>query len=373
MKAIYWSIMLSLFISLALVGCALLVIEEDVDSHVLDVNGNVLGKARDQATGITDVGRLRDLACPLTDVITVTKVMIPTKHWAFHLTYDATDNPIDPMEDGNPLGCFRVYEVDINMNTATNSFAKPIDGGGFIANTCAKTQGVTITNGEALFNGGYITCTMNMRQWFNNIAGNVLNPTGQIFDFSGFDVNQQIYNTFTIKAEGSIFPTGTNDPSEYENKRIYPVIAYENAIAMSLQTYTETIGLGENEEQPTEPYLTFLANINGQFYQPQDLPDDPNDNNVANDNCSIDLQDDTKHEFQFWQDITSSQLRFAWPDENGIRWCDSPAISQVGSLNFPLDEVTLFIGTDPAQQTKFYGTLRDTILDPCDSKPSPGG
>jgi hypothetical protein len=107
-----------------------------------------------------------------------TQIDPPEPGWAYVVNFEAFEDPT------SPLGCLIVWRVP---------HFRPTD---YVVTTC-KTQGpangvVYTSDGRAQFNGGYVTCDMNVKQMLNGLQPPVLT------------VDVMFYEYFTIIAPGQL-------------------------------------------------------------------------------------------------------------------------------------------------------------------------
>lgn len=312
---------------------------------------------------------IRDHACATLNPIDLKQVIqnsLPDQPiaWRLNLNFKEQDKA------GNPLGCFRLFEV-IPGDKSTPSTIQALDDGGFLINTCVIKGDVTIdaNRAQATFaNQGYISCAVNMRAWVAALKDHLTNVKNQMAVEVMSKQTAQSYSNLVMYSRGAPSPKG----APWQGYLLAPLAHYQPAtnpksyppLAMSLFA------------DKGSSWASLYAMMNSTNYH---IP------TSAGNGCMF---ENLKGRHDWWLDFRSSDsaLRFTWRDLNSTapepHLCQAlqPSLPVGQLLNFWIDEATLTIGYAPATSYSapqpdadpeqwYNGILEEFVLDPTDSKP----
>ena len=240
----------------------------------------------------------------------------------------------------NPVGCFKLYEINDQTKTYTL-----LDN--FLVDTCSVTGPVTISPPTPVtFNGsGYVACAMNIADWVSQIktAGKYPNQQALLESFymqSGAAISFHDYANLTMAAQAG--PTAMS-----ENGAI--LMSYNpqgslKPIRLDLQYESGGVSFGYG----TCGSLPLPLSSN--YYWWYDMRE-----NVATQRIIYSPDYDGK--------TTVSQATGKKFEDCGLGKYQSP-------IQFWIGAATLYIGMDPANASaSFIGEISGVLIDPTDSKP----
>lgn len=316
-----------------------------------------------------EAATIRDHACTTLNPIDLKQVIqnsLPDQPiaWRLNLNFKEQDKA------GNPLGCFRLFEVIPGDNSAPPTI-QAIDGGGFLINTCVVKGDVTIdpNHAQATFaNQGFIHCAVNIRAWVAALKDHLSNVNNQKAVAFMSQQTAQSYSNLVMYGRGAPSPSG----NPWQGYLLAPLGYYQPLVdpkaypplAMSLFA------------DKSSSWASLYGLLNNTAYR---IP------TSAGNGC---IFENLKGRHDWWLDFRSSDsaLRFSWRDLNSNNpephLCQAlqPSLPAGQLLNFWIDEAALTIGytpptsysapqpgADPAQW--YSGILEEFVLDPTDSKP----
>lgn len=323
------------------------------------------GKEFDDAEAAT----IRDHACATLNPIDLEQVIqnsLPDQPiaWRINLNFKEQDKA------GNPLGCFRLFEVIPGDNSAPPTI-QAIDDGGFLINTCGIKGDVTIDShlAQATFaNQGFIHCAVNIRAWVAALKEHLSNVNNQKAVAFMSQQTAQRYSNLVMYSRGAPSPSG----NPWQGYLLAPLAYYQPAT--DPKAYPPlALSLFADKSSSWASLYAFMNDTN--YHIPTS----------AGNGC---IFENLKGLHDWWLDFRSSDsaLRFSWRDLNSSglepHLCQTlqPPLPTDQLLNFWIDEATLTIGyspktsysapqpgTDPEQW--YSGILEEFVLDPTDSKP----
>lgn len=249
--------------------------------------------------------------------------------WTFGVNFDL----LSP--EGNPVGCFKLYER--RSKTSSYELIQKV-----LADVCTiqdtDNGKVRLESGNAVFEGGYIECSMDLGQWVRKLT-----PDGPLFrsfyqDDSFQPRSYHKYDNFTMVAKASVAKEllETKKPIALPVVSYYPDASEYSSPALSLDV------------QPASSASSALIAL-GRC------------KNLA-----------VEKPYYLWYDLrreTSPNQRYAYReiDATPAVYCGPGPDSS--PLTFSIEQGTLYIGYDPTTQTTFFGTMDGVLVDPTDSRP----
>ncbi len=294
-------------------------------------------------------------------------------YWTFHINFPKSG------DSGEPVVCFRLYGRD----ASSSGGYVDLSDGAQVMETCTTVREVNysedsverssrghptdVSTGVAeMSGGGYITCTINLREW----AASLSIPAG-ISDqtesaFNQFKENDtQFYETFSIVAAGAL----DVNAGEGENPIVYyqprpegvPPMTGESPVTMALPTVLDADILTG----------TFAATLGNEHYSPPES---------SVEGCSYDL----KEPRYWWTNFDTTRVgsppeRMALTFDNRgaidgtLATCLELTPAPPHELAFWTGPAVLYIGCHPNGASDcashLKGRLYGIVFDPLDSKP----
>jgi hypothetical protein len=293
--------------------------------------------------------------------------------WTFGVNFDVFD-------EGDPLGCFRLYRRNEDL-----SRFDPIDGGGILVDTCrVMTQGssgVRFAEGSAIFAGGYVQCDMDVGSWVEILTSTFTANRGDEEELRRF--NEPITQTVTT-GEG-VLTINLTSTHVYSN---FALVASVVKISRSASVAKEEL-IPLVSYQPEAPGRTDVD-------APKLLIQKKNETVTFPETCqNVETVDVSSHELlaslatpaisiaspaTWWHDLRPVPdgdgpvliRQFAYGERTAPSLATLCVVAQgedVKPLQFWIGPATLYIGYDPKTEATFTGTLDGVLVDPTNSKP----
>lgn len=234
------------------------------------------------------------------ECVTKTRIQPRTPGWAFVLNFDVIDGAA-------PRGCLLLYRV----------VYAPTD---YVPVACKAVGAVSFIGGKGNFNGGHVTCDINIRQTLAALNPPAITPAVDAYPY------------FTIVAAGTL----SNNTS---------LSARANPIGMYVPQTTTVPALGLNIPLRAAQTSEIHSNFNG----------------VTN-TTAIRLATGVPYTFTVEHD--------GGPDVyTTTHYLNNSRVTQFtprGAVSFFTDGGVFWIGRDPSAGESFLGTLDEVIFDPPD-------